>query len=354
MNSIPSFSRLRFFVPVVLALCLGLVPGNRVQAQFRLSPGVLSKDHSLFLAAFRDVVEDARKSTVPIICEGKQVALGTVVSADGLVLTKASEVRENPTCKLPSGLVRAKVVAIHADYDLALLRVDARGLTPITWRDSKSVLAGSWLAAPGVGINPLGVGVVGVQTRKVTAWANPGNINPFGGFLGISTGPTEGEEGAEIVRVLPDTAAEKAKLQVGDLVLSVRGKKIKSPEEVVKALWGARPGDTIRIKVLRDAMEVEITATLLKRPALSRSEFQNSLGSELSDKRTGFPTILQHDVVIKPHQCGGPIVDLTGKAVGIDIARAGRTESYAVPSEAVLELLNAFKEGKFAYASNED
>ena len=63
------------------------------------------------------------------------------------------------------------------------------------------------------------------------------------------------------------------------------------------------------------------------------------MGSVLSNRRGGFPKILQHDTVIKPADCGGPLVDLDGKVVGINIARAGRSESYAIPSEAVRELL---------------
>ena len=41
-------------------------------------------------------------------------------------------------------------------------------------------------------------------------------------------------------------------------------------------------------------------------------------------------------------------MDLDGKAVGINIARAGRTESYAIPSETVQALLTDLKSGKLA------
>jgi serine protease Do len=41
-------------------------------------------------------------------------------------------------------------------------------------------------------------------------------------------------------------------------------------------------------------------------------------------------------------------VDLDGKVIGINIARAGRTESYAVPTEAVLPLLSDLLSGKLA------
>jgi hypothetical protein len=39
---------------------------------------------------------------------------------------------------------------------------------------------------------------------------------------------------------------------------------------------------------------------------------------------------------------------LQGRVVGINIARAGRTESFAIPTSEILPLLEEFKAGKFA------
>ena len=65
--------------------------------------------------------------------------------------------------------------------------------------------------------------------------------------------------------------------------------------------------------------------------------------AKLSTRRGGFPVILQHDSGVAPENCGGPLVDLDGKVVGINIARAGRTESYALPAEAVKGLIEGLK-----------
>jgi S1-C subfamily serine protease len=81
---------------------------------------------------------------------------------------------------------------------------------------------------------------------------------------------------------------------------------------------------------------------------MDRGVIQNNMGSKLSDRRTGFPNILQHDTVLRPEDCGGPLVELDGKAVGINIARAGRTESYAIPSDVVRTLVPELKSGKLA------
>ena len=47
--------------------------------------------------------------------------------------------------------------------------------------------------------------------------------------------------------------------------------------------------------------------------------------------------MIQHDSILAPAQCGGPICDLDGKVVGLNIARAGRVESFALPAAVVRE-----------------
>ena len=44
---------------------------------------------------------------------------------------------------------------------------------------------------------------------------------------------------------------------------------------------------------------------------------------------------------IKSNQIGGPVVDLQGHVVGITMARADRTRTYIMGSEAVVELLKS-------------
>lgn len=42
--------------------------------------------------------------------------------------------------------------------------------------------------------------------------------------------------------------------------------------------------------------------------------------------------------MIHPNECGGPLVNTDGKIVGINIARALRVTTYAVPTDVVLEV----------------
>ena len=63
-------------------------------------PGDEGKNHTMVKAAFRDVVADASAATVVVLADDKRVALGTIVSSDGYIVTKASELRGKITCKL--------------------------------------------------------------------------------------------------------------------------------------------------------------------------------------------------------------------------------------------------------------
>jgi serine protease Do len=219
----------------------------------------------------------------------------------------------------------------------------------VEWRPSKEVAAGNWVASPSQGEDPLAVGVVSVATREITGreLAQP---NPAGGFLGVSV--ETAKNGVKIIQIQPDSAAAKAGLKVNDRIVAVNGRPIEDPESLINRLGKTKPGDVVTVRIQRDEEELSLKATLGKRPPLGRGDFQNRLGSELSNRRSGFPTILQHDTVLRPADCGGPLVDLDGKVVGINIARAGRTESYAIPTETVLALLPELKSGKLAPVIN--
>jgi serine protease Do len=282
--------------------------------------------------------------------DGTAVALGTIVGADGWILTKNSQLKEGAT---PSVVFRdgrtlaARVTGVDYRYDLAMLKVDAQDLTPVVWGASNAAAAGNLLAAPaGTGSNPLAVGVVSVAARSVRYGDLPINPPANSGYLGV--GLEEVGDGARITNVMADSAAARAGLAVDDVVVTIAGTPIIDTETVINTIQRHKPGDVVTITLRRGDREMELRATLAKRPPslnpdVDRRDFQNRLGSELSDRRGGFPQVLQTDMVLKPTDCGGPVVDLDGKAVGITIARAGRTESYALPAEAVQGLLEGLK-----------
>lgn len=343
---------------------------------------------------FRPVIADAREATVQIRCGGKRVAYGSVVGPDGWVLTKASQLRGAVTVRLPGGdAYPARIVGVDRDYDLAMLKIEAAGLSTLdlqpgvgagsamlvraerekpdtqdagddsttTEQESPGTVAvasilqaGNWVATVGYGRDPVAIGVVSVLPRE---------IDRRRGLLGIRMAvdeeQAEGEPsgGVRIDRVFDETGASRAGLEAGDTILSIDGDAVSTNSDVAEAIRAHYPGDEVVLAIRRGGERLELRAVLtgeVRDFGISRSQYQNSLGGKLSNRRFGFPVAMQHDTVLAPEDCGGPIVDIDGRVVGFNIARAGRTETYALPTEAVRERLYDLMSGRLAPPSATD
>lgn len=345
--------------------------------------------------AFRPVVAEVRRATVqvrskdsrgkgprskgPSPRKGKRLAYGSIVGPDGWILTKASLLHGPLTVRLPNGQqYDAHLVGIDREFDLAMLKIDATGLAtldlsghsqsdllvstkkiaeaeeeaveeenteetsdekPIT---DPSLRAGDWVVTPGHGRDPVAIGVLSVAPRK---------IERRRGILGIRMDlDDESRKGVKIVEVFDGTGAAEAGIQVGDLLVAIDETSVTSTTEVRDVMKVYNPGDEITVTVLRKEKRLRLNAVLTGQDINSRSraKYQNNLGSKLSKRRFGFPMALQHDTVLKPSDCGGPLVDLDGQVIGFNIARSGRTESYALPTDVVKERLYDLMSGSLA------
>lgn len=74
--------------------------------------------------------------------------------------------------------------------------------------------------------------------------------------------------------VMPDTPAEQAGIMPGDELLSVGGYQIRRVEDLRNAMFYARVGEYIGIRVRRDGEEQELTVRLASRPALEAQKQQ--------------------------------------------------------------------------------
>jgi serine protease Do len=290
------------------------------------------------LRAFSSVVAQARSSVVRFDRDGKEVALGVVVDAGGLVLSKASELEVAEfTCRLANGhTADARVIATDAETDLALVRVSVGGLRPIEWA-SPTAIVGEWVVTPGIESAPEALGILSVPARK---------IPPKRALMGVQL-----DLDARINWVIPGMGAEKAGLKSGDTLVGVNGTGVTNREQLVKALSRFREGQTVDVRVRRDTNELgmNVQLGLRKEPSNGRrggdrQERMNRFGSQLSRRAEDFEMALQHDTVLQSWQCGGPLLNLEGKAIGLNIARAGRVASYALPSELVEQAFSRLKQ----------
>jgi serine protease Do len=188
-----------------------------------------------------------------------------------------------------------------------------------------------WLASPSNSSDRLAVGVVSVAERQVAR--SPG-------VLGVLIDDLEA--GATVRQVMPGSGAAAAGIKAGDVITHIAAEPVGRLAELQAAVRKHRVGDVVQVTGKRADETLEMSVRL--------GMPENSLGGDptrvtgaLSGRRDDFPAAIQHDTVLRPTDCGGPVVDLAGRVIGINVARADRTGSYVLPSSAVLETLDRIK-----------
>jgi len=291
------------------------------------------------------LVETARPAVVAIhdsitqtdifgrVAEGQAAGTGFVLSADGFIVTNDHVVDGATDISVAfsdGSTAPAEVVAADPNADLAVLRVDRRGLTPLPLGSSSALQVGDQLVAIGNALDLSGeptvtTGIVSATGRSLTepngvqlvdliqtdTAINPGNsggplLNAAGevvgintavagqaeniGFaiaidpakqmiedlrsgqvpqhalLGVRTQPTPDSTGAVVVEVSPSSAAADAGLRPGDVLTGVGGMPIHGPADVGTAVAAHRPGDRVDVTYERDGVAHTETVTLGVRP----------------------------------------------------------------------------------------
>lgn len=295
------------------------------------------RNNFFMLRAFNDAIGESWKSTVRLTSDGQQLALGAIVSSDGWIISKASELPSSGdvTCRLFDGKdYEGKVVTQVAELDLALIRINQTQLVPITWEQTAVPERGRWLATTDVRAGvPTAVGVVSAGALS---------ISKSSAVLGVHL--DDAPEGAAITLVLPGSGAQIAGLQRNDCICSVNGKDIRGRDAFLTAVRDGMGGQILKLDVIRDGRKFSTEGRLMDLSQELLDETEMEVNGSISARSTGFARVFQHDTVLNPNQCGGPLVNLDGKAVGINIARAGRVSSYALPADVVQPLVEGLIE----------
>lgn len=80
--------------------------------------------------------------------------------------------------------------------------------------------------------------------------------------LGVVIGKPQDAEAAEVLRVWPGSAAQKAGIQRGDRIVKVGEDKVQSPEALRAAVLKRAPGDQVELTVVRDGESQSMTVEL--------------------------------------------------------------------------------------------
>lgn len=283
-------------------------------------------------AAFKPLLGEVSKSIVEVQCDGKRVCLGTIVPQG--ILTKASQLSGEIICKLHDGTtLSTKIVHTDVPHDLALLAVEKEDLSPIEWSESTPAL-GNWLVTAGPKSRATSIGVMSVAGRKIEG------VTPV---LGVAIAD---ENSTRVGAVAKESGADKAGMKPFDLITHVFETEVKTLDELKGELSKFHAGDIVKTKVLRAGEELQLDVRLGMRDDVFKDDPRfgsGQLNGPLNLRRDNFPDVIQHDTVLEPNQVGGPLLDLNGKVVGINIARADRIASYAIPCRAIQDVLEKFE-----------
>jgi membrane-associated protease RseP (regulator of RpoE activity) len=134
----------------------------------------------------------------------------------------------------------------------------------------------SVLCAAGLAVAPLSAAADHPSTERPQAETFEWSMVSSHGRLGVMVigitpelrkhlGAAE-DRGVLIARVDPKSAAATAGLQVGDVIVEVRGRAVDSAGDVLSALAPAKQGDAVSITVVRDRKPLTLQAKLTTPP----------------------------------------------------------------------------------------
>lgn len=355
----------------LLALLLLLGPADEVfSGQARLSKKDMSPLNKLS-AAMQTLSRQVSPSVVQVLERGyapvpggaegmvatqRGSGSGVVLDSSGYIVTNAHVVRGaqkvrvvlplsshiNPEIAAgsePSGrMVEAKIVGIDADSDLAVLKIEVKGLKALEFGDSSKLRQGQLVIAVGspLGLeNSVSMGVVSSVARQLKpddpmiyiqtdAPINPGNsggplVDTAGKLVGINTmiftqsGGSEGlgfsipsnnvkhifqqlkdnghvhrgqigvqprtitpviaaglklpvDWGVILEDVEPDGPADEAGLKIGDIVLTLDGRRVENALRLESAVHQHAIGDPLVLEVLRKEEKLKFSVPVIERP----------------------------------------------------------------------------------------
>ena len=262
------------------------------------------------------------------------MAYGVVISPDGFILTKASEVEKASELNAiidTTPYSGARIVAVDPLWDVALIKVTAENLQPVSFASSEPA-QGTWVAANGATSRSkrrVLPGIISANAREIPAEG--------GAALGLIL--KEGGKTLEIEGVTPNGGAAEAGLQKGDIIRAVDGRKLSKRSDLTDFMKERKAGSTVKVTLQRAGKELTLEVRLKARGEMSDQQSRNDqMSGEYSHRRTGFPRVLQHDILGARDSVGGPLLDLDGRCVGMNIARADRAQSFAIPAKEVQEI----------------
>lgn len=261
-----------------------------------------------------------------VIQDGRDpVANGTLMTEDGMILTKGSILK---TLKKPSVRVdrelyeEVEILGYDEESDLALIKIKASGLSTPVWGEAPT--PGTIVVTNGATTRTrrrAKMGITSAITRPIPEEKVPA-------LLGASFLPGNG---LLIDEVYPFFSADNAGIKAGDRILSLGKTPVSTQDEVTLILAKHSVGEILAATVQREGKKQDVTLRFVAPPTSRNDEMSGRFHS----RRNNFPECIQHDIPLSIFNAGSPLLNRKGEVVGINIARANRAESFALSTKSI-------------------
>jgi S1-C subfamily serine protease len=319
-------NRCAFFIFAALVVASPLARGQSI-----VLPEEQRTNGADTLKALAEVQRRASASSVLIGSSREKSLAGVVISADGYVLTQASDTEAlKPLRAFLPGDVSCEVREVKRDdsLNILLVKMDQTGLEAVSWGKAVPPRASQWLCALTLQGRELRLGVLSAKRRP---------IPNSGAVLGVRFGVDDEEKGVVVEELAEDSPAKKAGLVANDVILYVNSVSVAKNEALAKIIASHRPGDVVKIRYAREGREAECDVRLASRRRVQMNWEGEDFGNHGTSSRTdNFDDVIQHDLPLDPQDMGGAVFDLEGRAVALNIARVDRVTNYALPVETFL------------------
>ena len=267
------------------------------------------------------------QSVVEIMVDSKPVSIGTVVGADGWILTKASVLGGKVSCRLPDqSVVVAEKRAESQEHDLALLKIDVGGLSAVEFSDKEPPSIAQALCAVGPG-QILKPGIVSIETRAIPPeprWKGDATEDTPDGLM-----IPRSDHGAKNKTNLSTVGT---KLQSDDIIVSINGHSTPNVAALTQVLTthlaAYRTGDLVSVSIRRKGSPISVLTPL---PRASVVNYW-MIDEYDTPRRSGFAAIFDTDIELLQPEVGCPVIDVEGRIRGIAIVSRGRYETQRGPT----------------------
>lgn len=283
------------------------------------------------LSDFRKINPHACTRINSSIGEFAMTSFATIVVLENnntkYVVSKSSLVGDHPVIMYQdSKAIKATVIKRDVLNDLVLMKADGLDHAVMLKKLQTGVLKGmegSFLISPSY-TDTARIGVLGYDALKVPVYVPP--------MLGIECVEENGK-----VKIIGFTSSttQKYGMHVDDFIVSFNKVPISSVKQLNAEMSKMKPGDDAKYEILRSGKIVKVHALLQRMPKVMNKHLADDFEGGASLRSEGFDNVFVHDTRVRPEECGGPVFDLQGDFLGINISRVSRTSTLGIPANIV-------------------